>query len=112
MSMCCPASAGPRSGAVKRRVLAVAVSTWSVASVAVTQRFRSGIALLQPGVAVVVVPEALPEAGLVVRHQGERVHPLRALPEVQVRHQQAGGSTVLGCERLAVELERDPGLAA
>ena len=94
--MCWPASAGPRSGAERRRVRAVAVSSWSLSSVAATQRFRSsGIALLQPGVAVVVVAEALPEPRPVVLHEREGVDPLRALPEVEVRHQQPGRAAVL-----------------
>ena len=45
------------------------------------------------------------------RHRHEPAHPLRALPEVEVRHEQPRRTAVLGVERLAVELERDPGLA-
>ena len=52
----------------------------------------------------------LPEARLVLVTQLEAAHPLRALPEVQVRHQQAGGAAVLGIERLAVIAECNPGL--
>src|SRR5215218_9646008 len=63
--------------------------------VAVGGRRRSGangsvtlVSLLAPGVAAVVVPVLLPEAGLIARQQRELVNPLGALPEVQVRHQQ------------------------
>ena len=55
---------------------------------------------------------ALPEARLVVRAQLEPAHPLRALPEVEVRHQQPRRAAVLRRERLAVVAERDPRLAA
>src|SRR6476661_9643108 len=46
------------------------------------------VPLLSPGVAEIVVPVLLPEPGLVAGHEGQLAHPLRALPEVQVRHQQ------------------------
>ena len=42
----------------------------------------------------------------------EAAHPLRALPEVEVRHEQPRRAAVLGLERLAVVAERDPRLAA
>src|SRR5262249_61719024 len=60
----------------------------------------AGIALLVPGVAVVVVAERLPEAGLVLFQQPQAPNPLRALPEVEVRHDQAGRPPVLRLERL------------
>src|SRR5688572_20248566 len=69
------------------------------------------VPLFAPGVAVEVVAVLLPEAGLVVLHHREAAHPLRALPEVEVRHEQTRGAAVLGIEVLAVELERDPRLA-
>src|SRR3954469_15958219 len=69
------------------------------------------VALLTPGVPVVVVAEPLPEAHLVARHHLDAAHPLGALPEVEVGHEQARRAAVLGLERLAVELERHPGLA-
>src|SRR6476661_9322454 len=53
------------------------------------------VALLQPWIAAVVVPVLLPEAWLVVRQQLEARHPLGALPEVQVRHQETGGAAVI-----------------
>ena len=46
------------------------------------------------------------------RAQPQPAHPLGALPEVQVRHEQPRRPAVLGLERLAVVAERDPGLAA
>src|SRR5207247_8858887 len=70
------------------------------------------IALLSPWIAIVVVAVGLPEAGLVLLTQLEPAHPFRALPEVQVRDEQACGSAVLGLERLAVVGEGDPRLAA
>ena len=53
------------------------------------------IALLLPGVAVVVVAVALPEAGLVVVVEPMPAHPLGALPEVQVRDEQPRRPAVL-----------------
>src|SRR5215213_8593488 len=70
------------------------------------------VALLAPGVAVVVVAEGLPEAGFVFGDQPQSSHPLGALPEVQVRHEQAGRTAVLGLERLAAVGVSDPGLTA
>ena len=70
------------------------------------------VPLLEPWVAVVVVAVALPEARLVVVAQLQPAHPLRALPEVEVRHEQPRRAAVLGLERLAVVAVRDPGLAA
>src|SRR3954464_7789873 len=70
------------------------------------------IALLFPGIAVVVVAVGLPEARLVVVAQLEAADPLRALPEVQMRDQQPRGAAVLGLERLAPVLVGDPRPAA
>src|SRR4051794_22438611 len=70
------------------------------------------VPLLTPGVAQVVVPVLLPEPGLVARHQCQPADPLRALPEVEVGHQQPDGATVLYRQRFAVELPHHPGLAA
>src|SRR5215213_1216463 len=53
------------------------------------------VALLAPRVAVVMVAERLPEARLVVVEQPEPPDPLGALPEVDVRDEQAGGAAVL-----------------
>src|SRR4051812_40216233 len=69
-------------------------------------------ALLTPGVSVVVVAEGLPEAHLVALHDREAPYPLGALPEVEVRHEQPRRTAVLGLERAAVEVVRDPCLAA
>ena len=54
-----------------------------------------------------MVAVLLPEAGHVLIDQREAPYPLRALPEIQVRHQQPGGPAVLGHEPLPVPLERD-----
>src|SRR5918992_337829 len=70
------------------------------------------VALLFPGVAVVVVAVGLPEARLVVVAQLESANPLGALPEVEMRNEQPRRSAVLGLERLAAVLIRDPRPAA
>src|SRR6267378_7078168 len=67
----------------------------------------SPIPLFRPRVAPHVIAVLLPESGDVLVDQRETPYPLRALPEIQVRHQQPGGPAVLGCEPLAVPLERD-----
>src|SRR3954452_22269692 len=70
------------------------------------------VPLFLPRVAAVVVAVALPEPGLVVVEQAQPGDPLGALPEVQVRDQQAGGSAVLDGQRLALVLPHHPRLAA
>jgi hypothetical protein len=58
--------------------------------------------LLEPGVAVVVVAEALPEARLVLVPQLDPTDPLGALPQIQMGHQQPGRAAMLGLQVLAV----------
>src|SRR5262249_61442356 len=54
----------------------------------------------------------LPDALAIVSQQPQPANPRRALPEVEVRVEQAGGTAVLGIERLPVVPVRDPRLAA
>src|SRR5437879_11633897 len=61
------------------------------------------VPLLGPWVAAHVISVLLPEPGHVIRQELEPAHPLRALPEVQVRHQQARRPAVLGGEPLAAD---------
>src|SRR6185436_17296987 len=70
------------------------------------------IALLLPGIAAVVIAVDLPVAGPVGRQQLERAHPLRALPEVQMRDEQSRRAAVRRLERLAVVLPDQPRLPA
>src|SRR3954453_6050147 len=70
------------------------------------------VPLLAPGVTQVVVAVLLPEPRLVARHERQLADPLRALPEVEVRHQQSDRSAVLDRQRLAVELPHHPRLAS
>src|SRR3712207_5302730 len=70
------------------------------------------VALLAPGVPVVVVAQRLPEAGDVVGGELQAPHPLGALPEVQVRAEQARRAAVLGLEGRPLVGEGDPRLAA
>src|SRR5918993_3993768 len=70
----------------------------------------SPVALLAPGVAVIVVAQRLPETGLVLVYQPQAPHPLGALPEVEVGDEQAGRAAVLRRERLALVGVGDPGL--
>src|SRR5262245_596960 len=95
-------------------VVAVSVSMWREATVTTRHSKRSVtlVALLTPGVSAVVVAELLPESRLVALEQQQPPHPLRALPEVQVRYQQPRGSAVLGGQRPAVVAPHDPRLGA
>src|SRR5438445_5575995 len=61
-----------------------------------------GVTLLLPVVGVIVVPVALPEAGLVVVEELEAAEPFCALPEVAARNNEPERPAVLGFERLAV----------
>src|SRR5918912_3999788 len=53
------------------------------------------IALLVPRIAAHVVAVALPEAGAILRQELQAAHPLDALPEVQVRHDETQRIAVL-----------------
>src|SRR5262245_21156648 len=70
------------------------------------------VALLTPRVAVVVVAERLPESALIPVHEAELPDPLRALPEVEVRHEKTRRAAVLGRERRAIIFDCHPCLAA
>src|SRR5919197_2560342 len=72
----------------------------------------TAVPLLTPRVAVVVIAERLPESGLIALHEAQLPHPLRALPEVEVWHEEARGTAVLGRERHTVVSHRHPCLAA
>ena len=65
------------------------------------------VALLLERVGVVVVPVALPEAGMVLRRQLDPAQPLRALPEVLPGHDQPQRPAVLAAQRLAVGVRRE-----
>src|SRR5215217_4323446 len=121
--MCWPALCPSQPGTSRKRLLVRGVSGLvSITSPMRQSSLRRGVlisailvppvALLAPGVAVVVVAQGLPEAGFVFSDQPQSSHPLGALPEVEVRHEQAGRTAVLGLERLAAVGVSDPGLAA
>src|SRR5438132_13435533 len=54
-----------------------------------------------------MVPVLLPKTGHVLFQELEAAHPLGALPEVEVRHEQAGGPAVLRGEPLPIVLQGD-----
>src|ERR1700730_6377315 len=60
------------------------------------------VALFGPRVAAHVIAVLLPETGLVAVHELEPAHPLGALPEVQVGHEQTQRPTVFRADRLAI----------
>src|SRR5215207_2753162 len=105
MSACWPARWPGQAGTSRISVVADGVSRITSRTVAGRQptmrRSVAPVALLTPGIAVVVVAERLPEARLVGLDDLELGHPLGALPEVQVRDEQPCGATVLGLERRA-----------
>src|SRR5215218_464614 len=57
------------------------------------------VALLAPWVTAVVVAVLLPEPPAVPRTQRDPADPLGALPEVEVRHEQPDGASVLDRQR-------------
>src|SRR5215468_12759790 len=59
------------------------------------------VPLLAPRVAVVVIAVRFPESGLIAIDETQLSHPLRALPEVEVRYEEPRGAAVLGLERRA-----------
>src|SRR5215212_3451825 len=98
-------------GNTSRRLLVIGVSaTTSITSPSRHKSLRgctatasvAPVALLAPGVPVVVVAQGLPEAGDVVGGELQAPHPLGALPEVQVRHQQPRRAAVLGLQGLSI----------
>src|SRR5216683_7254759 len=70
------------------------------------------VALLEPGVAPVVVAVALPEALLVVVEDSQTGDPFCAFPEIEVGDQQACRAAVLARQRLPVDLPHHPGPSA
>src|SRR5262249_12768414 len=64
----------------------------------------SAIALLLPGVALVVIATLLPEAGLVARDELDALQPLRALPEIELGHDRAHRAAMLAGQGLALPL--------
>src|SRR5215470_3011007 len=66
----------------------------------------SAISLLRPGVAAHMVAAHLPEARLVLGHEGDPPDPLGALPEIEFWHHGAHGATMLTRDRLALPTMR------
>src|SRR5690348_256205 len=105
--MCWPARCPSHPGTSSVSVAARGVSGAIAATVA-TRQSVALITLFKPRVSTVVVAERLPEAGLVGLGEVQASDPLRALPEVQVWDEQAGGPSVLGLEVVAVVAVDDP----
>src|SRR2546429_8070 len=70
------------------------------------------VPLLEPRGAAGVVAVLLPEPGLIVIEHPQTRDELRALPEIEVRHEEAGRPSVGPFERLALVVPHDPCLAA
>src|SRR3954453_23203041 len=104
--MCWPARCPSHPGTSSVSVAARGVSGAIAATVARRQSVAL-ITLFKPGVSAIVVAEGLPEGGLVLLAEDQPPHPLRALPEVEVRDEQAGGAAVLGLQVVAVEAVGD-----
>src|SRR4051812_16104896 len=64
------------------------------------------VTLLEPGIAVVVIAAHFPKARLVEHREFEPLDPLRALPEIELRHDYAERSAMFPAERLAVPAPR------
>src|SRR6478752_2267919 len=100
---------------MSRTPLGLGCATWTIVAgsqpVGSDTRSVALIALLTPRVAQIVVTIALPEALDVVVQQGDLADPLRALPEVQMRHQQPHRPAVLARQRAPLVRPDDPRLA-
>src|SRR6266480_1021997 len=70
------------------------------------------VALLSPRIAAVMIAELLPKTGLVTVQQLKPAHPLRALPEIEVRHEETRRPTMLRRKRCPIVTEHHPRLAA
>src|SRR5690349_13308278 len=66
------------------------------------------VALLTPWISAVVIAKLLPESLLVARQELQAAHPLRALPEIEMRHEEPRRSAMLGRQRRAVIAVGDP----
>src|SRR3954467_15885036 len=98
--MCCPRSAvGPRDPPLQ------------LGCQTIVHGSISGVALFSPRVTVVVVTQTLPESGYVAVAQLNGSHPLRGLPEVQMRHQQPRRAAVHRAKRFALVAVDNPGLS-
>src|SRR4051812_8987453 len=112
-STCCPAVWSKVSATLRKKLLIagvlLAISTIAQLCHRAGPTIASviGVSLLMPRIAVHVVPSQLPEAGLVALRELKPVHPLRRLPEVQMRHEQARRPPMVARQRLAFVLERD-----
>src|SRR5919202_7035661 len=120
MSTCWPALWPAQPGTSSTTLLVLGVSgTTSITSARCQESLRgctavnlvSPITLLAPGVAVVVVAQALPETWFVVVHEPQASNPLGALPEIEVRDEQARRAAVLGLQWLPLVGVGDPRLA-
>src|SRR4051812_15598247 len=87
------------------------VTTFSVTALSVTARSVTLVPLLEPGVAAVVVAVGSPEARLIVVEEGQARAPFRALPEVEMRHEQTYRPAVVDRQGPPLVLPDDPGLA-
>src|SRR3990170_416534 len=114
MSTCWPGRCDCQPGTSRVSVRTRAVSSRRAVTVATCQfraairRARSGcpsiaaVALFKPRVAAIVVAETFPEAWLVALEQAQAAHPLGALPEIQMGHDQPRRPAMLGRQRTAV----------
>src|SRR3954470_22765134 len=70
----------------------------------------TGIALLGPRVASVVVTAGFPETGRIAAEDFDALQPLRAFPEIQMRHYQPHRAAVLRLQRRARPAMREQGV--
>src|SRR5260221_8517552 len=121
MSTCWPARCPRQPGTCSIRLLTRGVSTTMSRTLARCQASRRAgagaasiavIALLLPGIAVDVIAERFPKARLILVHETQALHPLGTFPEIKVRHEQPGRTSVRRKDRQALVAGRDRGLAA
>src|SRR5262249_4809647 len=115
-----PRPSGERRGAVPQRApasrghRASASAPWPSRHEA-RQPFRlatsvAPVALLPPRISIDVVAEALPEPGDLLVHELDPPDPFRALPQIEMRNEEAGRAAMLCLEIRPVESKSDPGL--
>src|SRR5439155_9543825 len=107
---------GIQSGSASVKLFTFGVSCRMALTVAICHSSAgfaliAAIALFLPRVAMIVVTERLPESGAVLGHQSQAAHPFRALPEIQVWHDESRRATVVRRKGFAVVVVRHEGLA-
>src|SRR5262249_23582618 len=74
------------------------------------ERSIGGIALLAPGVAAIMITADFPIARSVLVEKLDRLQPFRALPEIEMGHDDPHGAAMLGGDRFPPPAVREEGV--